>query len=133
MFKDKLQQNMLGFISKFYADTTFFSKGCASHYKGCTVCDLFVEPFKIFKNHLQLTQTGNRDFEKYFGEMETLMPTFCSEFLNFKYLRNCGYFIEPQEYTIGQNMDRITPQQGRLTRQKNVCQRVSFGLVLQVF
>lgn len=104
-FEEKLDANVLHFISKLYSDHSLPRKKVLEIIKD--ILHLLKDPFNLFEQFIVETcdKSSEREIAKYFQKVFNLFSSFSSEHLTFKYLEDNGFFIRPEEYLISEKIE----------------------------
>lgn len=106
IFERTLNQNILEFVSKFYADNTLPRNKVQEIL--ADVLTLLKRPINLFKIFIteMCTNSNRQECFKYLNKFENMFTSFSSEYLTFKYLEKNGFFISPEEYLIAEKIER---------------------------
>lgn len=111
-FQVAIFRNNISLMCNLYSENTF----CRSDVQ--KIIDHFnlflIEPLNIFQRGLfaifidkySMSDCDIHDIKRYFEEFQHLFKNFETEHLRFKYLEKSGYFIKPEEYVVGQHLQR---------------------------
>ncbi|KAJ8914148.1 hypothetical protein NQ315_016226 [Exocentrus adspersus] len=107
----KLNEKLLSFICKLYAETTFSRKNVQLIIDD--VKELLTKPLNIFREYILKTinsdhEIKEKDINHFFFEFENIFSSLDTEYLRFKYLEKSNYFVKPIEYIVGQKPDKIS-------------------------
>ncbi|KAJ8910980.1 hypothetical protein NQ315_003673 [Exocentrus adspersus] len=110
-FVKKLNEKLVSFICKLYAETTFSRKHVQLIIDD--VKELLTEPLNIFREYILKTinsdhEIKEKDINHFFFEFENIFSSLDTEYLRFKYLEKSNYFVKPIEYIVGQKPDKIS-------------------------
>ncbi|KAJ8909352.1 hypothetical protein NQ315_014972 [Exocentrus adspersus] len=97
LFRKKLNEKLVSFICKLYAETTFSRK----HVQ------LIIDDY-ILKTINSDHEIKEKDINHFFFEFENIFSSLDTEYLRFKYLEKSNYFVKPIEYIVGQKPDKIS-------------------------
>lgn len=123
-FKKILNNNLLSFICKLYAESSFSRKDVQLVI--LSIQELLKEPLKILKQFIVENVSEYEFLINFITGFENLFSGFDTEYLRLGKLDKIGHYIKPTECILGSNDDRILPKNFSF-------QFVSIGVILQKF
>lgn len=102
-FDKTLRESTIAFICNLYGKTTFSRKDVQIILS--LIKDLFQNPLQGLKDYIDKLINPGKTFH-YFSKLQNMFSGLESEHLRFKYLESTGYLIKPEEFIIGQRLDK---------------------------